>query len=103
MAQVITEHITKTPGVCGGKACIADTRIRVMDIVIGYEHLGLSADEVVDQFPALTLSDVHAALAYYYDHREEIREDLRRNDELAEKFRAQYPAKLKEKLPGRAD
>jgi len=103
MAQVLTERITKTPGVCGGKACIAGTRIRVMDIVIWYEHQGMTPDEIVDQFPTITLSDVHTALAYYYDHIEEIREDIRRNDEVAEQFRSQYPSKVKEKRRSDAD
>jgi|SRR5205085_289041 len=103
MAQVLTERITRTPGVCGGKACIAGTRIRVMDIAIWYEHQGMTPDEIVDQFPTITLSDVHTALAYYYDHIEEIREDIRRNDEVAEQFRSQYPSKVKEKRRGDAD
>jgi uncharacterized protein (DUF433 family) len=103
MMNVVTEHITKTPGVCGGKACVAGTRVRVMDIVIWHEHLGWSADEIVSQIPTITLSDVHAALAYYFDNREEIEEDIQRNDEIAEKFRAQYPSKLKEKLSYGAD
>lgn len=98
MAQILTERITKTPGVCGGKACIAGHRIRVMDIAIWHEYMGMSADEIVAAYPTIMLSDVHAALAYYYDHIEEIREDIRRNDELAEQFRAQFPSKLKEKL-----
>ena len=98
MSNVITERITKTPGVCGGKACIAGHRIRVMDIAIWYDHMGMSADEIVTAYPTITLSDVHAALAYYYDHIEEIREDIRRNGELAEQFRAQFPSKLKESL-----
>jgi uncharacterized protein (DUF433 family) len=100
MAQAITERITKTPGVCGGKACIAGHRIRVMDIVICYEHQGMTADEIVDQYPTITLSDVHTALAYYYDHIKEIREDIRRNYEVAEQYRSQYPSKVKEKLGG---
>ena len=103
MTNVVTEHITKTPGVCGGKACVAGTRVRVMDIVIWREHLCWSADEIVSQIPTITLSDVHAALAYYFDNREEIEEDIQRNDEIAEKFRAQYPSKLKEKLSYGAD
>jgi len=103
MTNVTTEHITKTPGVCGGKACVAGTRVRVMDIVIWHEHLGWSADEIVSQIPAVTLSGVYAALAYYFDHREEIEEDIRLNDEIAEKFRTQYPSKLKEKLRYGAD
>jgi uncharacterized protein (DUF433 family) len=103
MADVITERITRTPGVCGGKACIAGHRVRVMDIAIWHEHMGMSADEIVDQIPTITLSDVHAALAYYFDHVEEIRNDMRREDEIAEHFRKKYPSKLKEKLDGAAD
>ena len=34
MTVVSKEHIAKTPGICGGKACIAGHRIRVMDIVV---------------------------------------------------------------------
>ena len=96
MAQVLAQRITRTPGVCGGKACIAGSRIRVMDIIIWYEHQGMTPDEIIFQFPDLKLSDVHIALAYYYDHLEEIREDMRRNDEVAEQFRAQYPSKVKD-------
>lgn len=93
-----TEHITKTSGVCGGKACVAGTRVRVMDVVIWHERLSWSADEIVSQIPGLTLSDVHAALTYYFDHSEEIEEDIRRNDGIAEQFRAQQPSKLPSQL-----
>ncbi len=98
MLNMTANRITKIRGVCGGKACIAGHRIRVMDIAIRHEHLGMSADEIVAAYPTITLSDVHTALAYYFDNIEEIREDIRRNDELAEQFRAQFPSKLKEKL-----
>jgi len=101
MAEVITERITKTLGVCGGKACIAGHRIRVMDVAIWYEHMGMSADEIVTAYPTITLSDVHAALAYYYDHIEEIREDIRREKEYAEEFRRTHPSVLELKLKKR--
>ena len=103
MSDIATERITKTPDICGGKACIAGHRVRVMDIVIWHEYLGMSADEIVSQIPSITLSDVYVALAYYFDHIEEIRDDIRRNDEIAEQFRIKYPSKLKEKLSGGAD
>ena len=103
MSEVITDRITRIPGVCGGKACIAGHRVRVMDIVIWHDLMGMSADQIVDQIPTISLSDVHTALAYYFDHVEEIREDMRREDEIAEHFRARYPSKLKEKLDGAAD
>lgn len=98
MAEAITERITKTPGVCGGKACIAGHRVRVMDIAVWYENMGMSADEIVTQIPSITLSDVHAALVYYYDHIEEIREEMRKEDEFIEEFRRQNPSILQIKL-----
>jgi uncharacterized protein (DUF433 family) len=91
------ERIVRKAGVCGGKACIAGHRIRVMDIVVRYEHMGMSADEIIIEFPSITLSDVHIALAYYYDHIEEIREDIRRNNEVAELLRTKYSSKLRER------
>src|SRR5712692_9016078 len=103
MAAVITDRIAKTPGISGGKACIAGHRIRVMDIVMWNEDLGMSADEIVAAYRGLSLSDVHAALAYYFDNIAEIRDDIRRNDELAEELRDHFPSKLKEKLLNGAD
>ena len=95
MAEVIRQHITKTPGVCGGRACIAGHRIRVMDIVVWHELRGYSPDEIVGMFPGITLADIHAALAYYFDHREEIAADFRNDEEWARFAEANYPSKLK--------
>lgn len=96
---VSKEHITKTPGICGGKACIAGHRIRVMDIVGMHDQAGLSPEEIVTELPSITLADVFAALAYYFDHREEIESEFKREVELAEQYRSQFPT-LKEKRGG---
>lgn len=96
MADVIQQHITKTPGVCGGRACIAGHRVRVMDIVVWHERRGYSPDEVVGLFPCITLADVYAALAYYFDNRAEIEADFRNDEEWAKYAEANFPSKLKE-------
>jgi len=70
-------RITVIPGICGGKPCIAGHRVRVSDIVIWHEHQGLTADAIVSQIPGLTLADVHAALAYYYENLDAVREEMR--------------------------
>ena len=70
-------RITAIPGICGGKPCIAGHRVRVSDIVIWHEHQGLTADAIVCQIPGLTLADVHAALAYYYENLDAVREEMR--------------------------
>jgi uncharacterized protein (DUF433 family) len=97
---VISEHIESTPGVCGGKPRIAGHRIRVEDVVVWHEQQGLSPDEIIAQFPQITLSDVYAALAYYHDHRDEIRKSMRQDEEFAEAMRTKIPSKLLQKLTG---
>ncbi|MGO8753344.1 MAG: DUF433 domain-containing protein [Thermoguttaceae bacterium] len=104
MENVLTQHITKTPGVCGGRACIAGHRIRVMDIVVWHEMRGHSPDQIVDLFPGINLADVYAALAYYFDHCEEIEDEFRKEDQLAEWVKANIPSKIppemREKIGG---
>lgn len=68
----MSTHIEKKPGVCGGKACVTGIRIRVQDVYVWHELQGRSPDEIVTSFPQLTLADVPAALAYYWDHVQEI-------------------------------
>jgi uncharacterized protein (DUF433 family) len=54
MEMVISEHIEITPGVCGGKPRIAGHRIKVQDIVIWYEEMGMSPDEILYHYPSIT-------------------------------------------------
>jgi uncharacterized protein (DUF433 family) len=96
----VRARITKTPGVCGGKACIAGHRIRVMDVVAWHEMHGMCPDEIVYNFPGITVADVHAALAYYFDNRAEIEADFQHERELAEALRPNFPSKLQEWLRG---
>jgi uncharacterized protein (DUF433 family) len=98
MAAVTKERISKTPDVCGGKACITGHRVRVLDIVEWHEHQGMTPDEIVSEVPSITLADVHAALAYYFDHMDEIREEVRAELALVEESRRMNPSLLKRKL-----
>jgi uncharacterized protein (DUF433 family) len=97
-------HIVKTPGVCGGRARIAGHRVRVGDIVAWHEHRGCSPDEIVDMFPGITLADVYAALAYFFDNRQEIENDFHQDQEWATWVKANVPSKippeLKDKMIG---
>ena len=72
MTDVVRQHIEIVAGAGGPKARIAGHRVRIEDVAIWHEKLGLSPDEIVDAIPTLTLADVHAALASYWDHRDEI-------------------------------
>ena len=80
-------HIEKTPGVCGGKACIDGTRIRVLDIV-GLRQRGFEPEEMLNMYAVpLSLAQVHAALAYYYDHPDEIEASIREGRKLVARIR----------------
>jgi uncharacterized protein (DUF433 family) len=100
MEDVIRRHIEKTPGTCGGRARIAGHRVRVMDIVVLHEVRGLRPEEIVPQYPGITLADVHAALAYYFNNPEEIKEDFRKDEEWAKFAEANYPSHLRARLRG---
>jgi uncharacterized protein (DUF433 family) len=71
------------PSICGGSPAIAGTRFPVRLAVIYVLKHGLTPEELVARFPHLTLAQVHDALSYYYDNREEIEKDIVQNSEEA--------------------
>lgn len=80
MVAQLVEHpyIEKNPAVCGGEPVIRGTRITVR-LIVGFMKMGKTVDEIVALYPHLSHAQVHDALSYYYDHREEIEEWLRVN------------------------
>jgi uncharacterized protein (DUF433 family) len=98
MPTISTEHIAKTPGICGGRACIVGHRIRVADIVAWHDKRGYCPDEIVEMFPGITLADVHAALAYALDHHDEIEADFRSSEQWSEWLKTNIPSKIPAKF-----
>lgn len=94
--------IVCTPGVCAGKPRIDGSRIKVQDIAIWYERLGLSPDEIINEWPELTLADVHSALAYYYSHRAEIEQQIKEGRAFADTLRGSQPTILEKARRGHA-
>ena len=72
---MIEKYITKTPGVCGGRACIVGTRIPLW-ILQAYRARGLCDSEVLETFPCLTREQLSAAKLYVIGNFHEILEDL---------------------------
>mgnify|MGYP006274982731 CR=1 FL=1 len=97
LLDVITPHIEVTPSVCGGKPRIVGHRITVHDIAVWHERLGESIESIAASY-SLKPSDVHAALAYYFDHRDEIDEQLRTETEYIEQMKLKYPSRVSAKL-----
>lgn len=63
--------ISKTPEVCGGDACMGDTRIMVW-LVVAMKKQGLHDDEILAGYPTLTAAHLAAAWEYYHLHPKEI-------------------------------
>jgi uncharacterized protein (DUF433 family) len=95
--KILDQHIVITPDIVGGKPHITGHRVTVQNIVIWHEWMGRSADEIATEY-GLTLADVYAALAYYYDHRVEIDETIKESKDFVEALRQQIPAKIAQKL-----
>ena len=100
MPTTLATHIDSHPDKCGGKPCIEGTRIRVQDVYVWHELEGMSPDEIVAEFPHLSLGQVHAALAYYHDHRDEIQAASEAEQALAKRMKAGQTSKLLTKLGG---
>jgi hypothetical protein len=62
--------------------------------------MGMSVDEIAAEYD-LTLGDVHAALAYYFDHRAEVDRSIEEGRAFAEALRQKTPSKVRQKLQGR--
>jgi uncharacterized protein (DUF433 family) len=95
------QYIVATPGIAGGKPRIDGHRITVQNVVEWHEHSGWCPDEIAEGY-SLTLAEVHAALAYYFDHREEIDRAIREDREFAQALRHTSPSPLTDKLRERA-
>jgi uncharacterized protein (DUF433 family) len=92
-------HIVVKPGYCGGKPHIAGHRIKVQHIAVWHERMGMSPEEIGAAHPGLTLADVYAALAHYYDHRASIDADIEADDRfVAEQKEKAGRSKLQQKL-----
>ncbi len=98
MVDVFRQHIEIVQGAGGPKTRIAGSRIRVMDVVTWYEQQGMSAVEIGAEFPSIALADVHAALAYYWDNRDEIEGYMERERAYVEEARSRITSPLAEKL-----
>ena len=82
-------HIVKQPGEAARLE--RHPRTRVAMIVLDYQHRGWSAEEIVRQYPYLSLAEVHATLAYYHDHDAEIDQEIARERDEAKEARREAP------------
>ena len=91
-----TNHpfIVKNKHVCGGSPIIEGTRTRVIDIAIEYEILGHSPDEIISSHPHLNLLQVHDALSFYDENRDELDQKAEQDQEFITRLKKKIPSKI---------
>lgn len=70
-------HITRDER---GVAWVADTNVKVLELALDHLAYGWSAEAIHEQFSHLSLAQIHAALAYFYDHQAEFERQIRRQE-----------------------
>lgn len=100
MLKTLDSHIVNDTNICGGQPRIAGRRITVSDIAIWHEEQGKSIAQIAKDYQ-LSLADIHAALAYYYDNREDILKLISKEEDYANKMMNMAFSKLSNKLNGK--
>ena len=90
MAKATT--IVMTPGVCSGQPRIAGTRIKVKHVYTWVQRMGMTPEQVVAEYPHLTIAQVQAALDYYWSHQGEIHQDIENEETLVAELKAKAAA-----------
>jgi len=81
--------IVRTPEMRGGRPRLAGTGVTVRRIV-GWYKLGLSPEEIADEFGHLSLAQVYAALTYYHANSEEIEADIAAEEREAPRLEREH-------------
>ena len=70
-----------------GVAWIDDTNVKVIEVVLDRLAYGWSPEEIHFQHPGLSLAQIHAALAYYYDHQAQLDAEIARQEQEVGRLR----------------
>src|SRR5712692_5138489 len=86
MAMATAPHIKRDDR---GVAWIDETNVKVIEVVLDRLAYGWSPEEVHFQHPGISLAQIHAALAYYYDHQAELDAEIAGQQEEVRRLREQ--------------
>lgn len=72
-------QIQRIDGICGGDACVAGTRIPVW-VLERSRQLGIPVADILEDYPSITWAQLLAAWHYAEEHRQEIEDQIRENE-----------------------
>jgi uncharacterized protein (DUF433 family) len=73
-----------------GVAWIDDTNVKVIELALDHLAYGWSAEAIHEQFPHLTLAQIHAALAWFYDHEAELSQEILERERQVAGWKAEF-------------
>ena len=97
MGTKLGQHLEAATGVCGGKPRISGTRITVQDIVLMHLKMGQPLAQIAGTYN-LPMGATYEAMAYYYDHQENMDRWINEDEEFVEALKQKTPSLLQEKL-----
>lgn len=86
--ETLYEHIVRNEK---GAPVIAEANFKVEQVVLDHIVYGWSPEAIKIQHPQLSMGQIHAALAYYWDHKAEMDSEIKRGYEYAERMRRAEP------------
>ena len=87
-------YIVKNKDICNGSPIIAGTRTRVIDIAVEYDVLGRSTDEIIRSHPHVNLYQIHDALSFYYENRDELDQKIKQDQESITRLKGKFKSKI---------
>lgn len=87
----IHPYVQQLTGLAGGASVVTGTKFPVRSVVHYILHQGMTAEELVREFPQLTLPKVYDALSYYYDHKDDLDTEMAANTEAHWRASTQCP------------
>ena len=96
--QIRHPYITADKKIRSGEPVISGTSIRVLDVAIRYEVMGMSPEDIMLSFPHLNLSQIHDALSYYYEHKNEMDKEWKAGIKGVEALKKLHPSILEKKI-----
>lgn len=91
-AVQLDSMLESRPGVCGGKLCLAGTRVPVLQVVTLYKR-GETPEEMTLNWPHVSLSQIYAALAYYHANQAEVERQLAEEDAEYDRLKKQHTSR----------
>ena len=70
-----------------GVPVIEGANTKVVEVVLHIEASGISPEQLAVELPHLTPGQIHSAMAYYWDHKQELDADIKRREERVERLR----------------